>query len=846
MDTLFTEKRNGRFWSYEHSRTEDVAPSKVREFYARYCEQPSPHGEMIDRFGSVPLFSLITFRFVSRVKDTRETFPKEFLDRLGQVFKDVIFTHADDGPLTDDNVKIVIAGWPHSIEETPGRHTVQLRLQSPGIKADSIHLVEKFNEKFIARLSENVDLYRLVDFTGQWSEMVRVERHRMPLFGAQVAENIPREVILETYGNLTLHPTKHSMIRKPIPLDEGLLWPVFLSMGYGDDAECVRITSFSFTDDEDAETFSADLSSDDDKFSVFLSMINPERFDRRRSWLIIGAVCRSLDPKQGLGRWTELTLQYSKVFTERDCRLQYKTLSNSITIKSLAWMASIDSPGRFSLLMRNWWKKAMPGRHNPSVTFSDAAVATIFYRRNWLRYVWSEGHWYHFCETHWEEIEPPLVLRELRYQLNDELRIALDDLEQDEDGTNGTVHKTVKNFMRAINSNGASHGILRMCTSFFAVNKLRERFDGNPNLFVLKNTTIYCGSDAIEIGESFPEDYVVTYSESVYEECSWEDEGVRQFMHWMDKLFPRKDTRDFVLKMIAASMGVSVYKMLPVLISAGIKKGNEGKSKFINFLEMIFGRYMYTTNPMMFCRRSDSGSANQDLVECRGKKIIIAMEPSLDLLDGAFMKQFTGNDTINARGVFGRNCDRFKVTGLLMFVCNEMPSYKNADGPIQERTKFIPMTTRFSKDAPEDPEDQRRLNHYVADPFFEEKMPAMVSPAIWVLTQYYRQYLKEGLAVPEEVQNYTQEYWADNDPLAEFVRTVLMKVEDGEIYKPVRVCNVLKQWKAWCRQNPSCQMKVHGTKQFAEMLLAHQGIEFHIEGGIYHLKGWVIQPEYED
>jgi len=138
------------------------------------------------------------------------------------------------------------------------------------------------------------------------------------------------------------------------------------------------------------------------------------------------------------------------------------------------------------------------------------------------------------------------------------------------------------------------------------------------------------------------------------------------------------------------------------------------------------------------------------------------MVVSVEVDDGArlaegLIKTITGGDSVTARFLYNESFE-FCPSFTLWLVANTRPRVRADDDALWRRILQIPFTVVIPP-AERDPELKRALR---SDP---DEQSAILT---W-LVQGCLAWQERGLDVPDRVRDYTEQYRAENDPLAEWI-----------------------------------------------------------------------------
>jgi putative DNA primase/helicase len=183
-----------------------------------------------------------------------------------------------------------------------------------------------------------------------------------------------------------------------------------------------------------------------------------------------------------------------------------------------------------------------------------------------------------------------------------------------------------------------------------------------------------------------------------------------------------------------------------------------GKSTFLEALKAVLGDYASTTDfETLLKRKGDRGIPN-DIARLAGTRMVVSIEVDEGKqLAAGLVKTLTGGDTVTARFLrkeFFEFTPRFK----LWLAANDRPQVSATDSGIWRRIVQIPFTVEIPADE-RDPLVKQRLT---SDPEIQSAILAWAVEGCLAWQQ-------SGLAVPDRVKAYTEEYRQENDPLRDFL-----------------------------------------------------------------------------
>jgi len=272
-----------------------------------------------------------------------------------------------------------------------------------------------------------------------------------------------------------------------------------------------------------------------------------------------------------------------------------------------------------------------------------------------------------------------------------------------------------------------------------------------------------------------------------------------EIMDFFKKLFPADDLREYVLTLMAGCLeGANKEQCFYIMTGCG---GN-GKSKFVELMCSIMGQYSGSLATTALTRkRPDSGAANPDIISVKGCRFIETKEPDEgEPLNSARMKQFSGEDLVEARGLF-KDQESFKITGKIFMSCNRMPPVHSMDGGTWRRIRVIPFDSRFV-DPNEHPVDIE--NHvYPRDDMMDEKLLSWRVPFFSLLVHLYEtRYCVGRIKVPAVVMQACENYKGNFDSYGKFNKSRMRVIAGWD--EPATFNDIWKAYRTWhTEENPS-------------------------------------------
>ncbi len=288
---------------------------------------------------------------------------------------------------------------------------------------------------------------------------------------------------------------------------------------------------------------------------------------------------------------------------------------------------------------------------------------------------------------------------------------------------------------------------------------------------------------------------------------------ISEIFEFLNKIIPNKNVLDYLLKILGKSLVGKPDEKFFIFTGPN---GANGKSTLINLLEKTFGDYTTGIDVSLITnKRTASSSATPDIVRLKGKRLLTFQEPeSNDKIRTGLLKQYTGGDTIIARGLY-EDPITFKLQANMIMCCNDLPDLMSIDGGTMRRIKVVEFTSRFV-----DNPNPRKKNEYKRDMNLQEKINIWYPYFMNILIMYYYKGLNEGISEPDEVNKATEKYKHDNDIFDRFFNQCIEECENNENYETLQ--NIYMFFTTWWQTNLT-HLKIPDEKKFKKALRQKYG-----------------------
>nr|WP_272870014.1 phage/plasmid primase, P4 family [Neoroseomonas oryzicola] len=207
--------------------------------------------------------------------------------------------------------------------------------------------------------------------------------------------------------------------------------------------------------------------------------------------------------------------------------------------------------------------------------------------------------------------------------------------------------------------------------------------------------------------------------------------------------------------------------------------GGNGKGVLLNTVAAMLGDYAATA-PMETFMASQHDRHPTDLAGMRGARLVLAQETEAGrVLAEGRIKSLTGGDKISARFM---RADFFEFVPAfkLVMVGNHRPVIRNPDDAMRRRLHLLRLTFRPTKP------DQELPNRLRAE------LPGILRWAVEGCMAWQR----EGLRMPDAVRRATDEYFAEQDLISQWVAERCEAVPSATTPSSA----AFRDWKSWAER----------------------------------------------
>lgn len=448
-----------------------------------------------------------------------------------------------------------------------------------------------------------------------------------------------------------------------------------------------------------------------------------------------------------------------------------------------------------------------------SSPFTDADFSKCFRRLN-DSFIIYRGCLYEFTGHYWKAHESYTALENAVMAMYRPLqKHLLHHLDTSDKASRESYEKCSKQLMRLCNSaslNSIVAMVKKKITAVTAKNE-PEIWDNdkyllgfNNGVYDLRTGTFGPGHREQYISRICPYDY----EEEDPTETAW-------LMGFINRVMPIEEERDYLLKCLSTGLCKQLLENVIFLVG----NGRNGKDTIMNIIRRVLGNDLSYKAPasLITCTKIREGP-NPEIANMHKKNLIIVDEPSSMLqLNCAAIKQVTGCETINARGIYS-DVTTTTLSSTLFVLLNSLLPIDKPDDAIKERIDVIRfrsqfLTTESLAALPPDTEHVYPVDTYYKSDEFQNRATL---PMLHLLLKYFSIFQEEGCCLtnkPMSVVEDSKQYMSDGDLFVCWFHEVYERTDDSNDYVQLKhIYDAFKQSDLWENMTKAERRKMTKSK----------------------------------
>ena len=537
----------------------------------------------------------------------------------------------------------------------------------------------------------------------------------------------------------------------------------------------------------------------------YIRCLNSERAQSFNTWIEMGWCLHNIHNKDDtlLHEWVKWskTAQGYEDTCEIECREKWDNMDDEgYGIGSLKLWAKEDNESLyFKILDEDVSTKIWSGCNNGKGTSYDIAkIMHIMYHNFHVCVSIKDCTWYYYNTkfNRWQRDDKGLELKRKistnLYKQFSNIQIKERQKAVGEDDPQNSIHdkraQDIGKVMIRLKETSFKSNLMTECAELFydREKKFLDRLDEADHLIGFNNGVYDLKRDEFRKGR--PEDYISKSTNINYIPLDPSSDEVYEIFEFYKQIFVIKSIRDYVLIRSSSFLSGSTKDESFDIYSGA---GGNGKSKHMELMEKVFGDYAVKLPiQLLTAKRAASNSATPELARTKGARLASMQEPDTDTsINVGLMKELTGGDKIQARALYGEPFE-FKPKFKMVLCCNDKPKLPEKDEGTWRRVRNTEFSSKFTYDIKGENGLDFKINEELAENF-----ESWAEPFMGILVEYHKRYKKEGLKVPAEIVEYTQEYRNKNNNFKSFINEKM--VYSPELNYGRTLTEIYQMYKKW-------------------------------------------------
>lgn len=548
-----------------------------------------------------------------------------------------------------------------------------------------------------------------------------------------------------------------------------------------------------------------------------IKLLNKKRAGPYNEWVTVGWALFNISPDL-LPDFIEFSKRDGAKYQAGCCEKIWeecsrRTNEGGYTIASLYMWAKEDNPEEYEKLIRSNVNKLLE-EVNPKADYDVAMIIKELYKFEYKCTGIKENIWWQFENHRWKKIDSGYTLGiKLSEDVAKEFALLSASYMRESTVTANyrsdmlvSKASSINKLVLELKKTPYKNKIISECAPLFYDNKFEEKLDDNKYLIGFNNGVYDLRTNCFRNG--CPDDYLsLTTGYDYNDKFTDNNPEVIALNKFLLSVFPDEDLRKYVLCFIASILegGNTDQKMF-----FWTGSGSNGKGTITDLINITLGDY-FSTIPvsLLTVKRKSSSNATPELADKVGKRVLFMNEPEHDdEINAGLMKEFTGQDRIMARPLYGKPF-YYIPQFVPILPCNHIPKLSKSDGGTSRRIRVIEFSQKFV-DEPVKP------NEHPKDPELRNKLKTWHKPFIWLLLkQYYPIYKKYGIEKlePDCVKLSTIKYEKDSNVYYEFEEEFITIDPNGRLNKD----DIVRLFREWHTNNYN-ERKLPSSKELSRYL----------------------------
>lgn len=346
--------------------------------------------------------------------------------------------------------------------------------------------------------------------------------------------------------------------------------------------------------------------------------------------------------------------------------------------------------------------------------------------------------------------------------------------------------------------------------------------------------------------EGYPEDYITKTTRIDYVPCDESDpkwmesrNALHEFMH---SLFPIEELETYMWDHLSSCL-IGTNKNQTFHIYHG--SGSNGKSLMVDLMGASLGEYKGTVPiTLVTDARGKIGGTSDEILKLKGVRYAVMQEPNKSVkLNEGIMKEMTGSDPIQARGLYAES-EIFTPQFKLAVGTNSLFDIESNDDGTWRRIRKVTFPSKFVDDNEYFEDDTTFV--FKKDKSLDEKLHVLAPVFAGMLVK--RAFENDGIVKEcAYVMDASKKYRSGQDHIAAFISEKIRKVAPGTNKSAsasgIKKVSLLEEFKLWYQQE-------HGSKKMPKSEELYEAVSKRFKMTAQNNKMWIglefIREEEEE
>ena len=497
-----------------------------------------------------------------------------------------------------------------------------------------------------------------------------------------------------------------------------------------------------------------------------------------------------------------------------------------VTKKSIIYWVKNDNFTEYEKIKKNTIDNSVE-RLFETQSGTDTDIAKILYKMYKDKYVCvsydKKSIWYQYINHRWKK-DTGLSLRSkiseelfsLIQKKGEDIYNEFNEYKEDDERRDllQKKFKIIGEIKIKLKNRSSKDNIFREAAEVFYDDDFYRTMDTNKQLLGFKNGVIDFDNKIFR--EGYPEDYITKSTKINYipfEELSQNKEYIEKCDYLnqiMEKLFPVPELNKYMWDHLSSSL-IGYNKNQTFNVYHG--SGGNGKSMIVDLMSAALGEYKWLV-PLTLVTESRNrvGGTSDEVLKLKGIRYAVIQEPQKSVkLNEGVMKEYTGGDPIQARGLYSES-EIFDPQFTLVVCTNNLFEIESNDDGTWRRIRKCDFLSKFIDEG----ETYTCETPYVykKDYTLKEKMPDLAPVFASMLVK--RAFETNGIVKDcDFVRNASDKYRKREDHIAAFISDKIMKTDNKK--DRIKKTELIQEFKKWFEESQGSRKIPKGEELYDYM-----------------------------